>query len=271
MWAARWLLLLLPFAAAAQSSFKQGEFLRIEENGATAELNGKTVRIFHQANGSFLGLMPAAVLEKPGTYPLTIKDAAGKVLRVEQITITDARYPRQNIAATKAMKELTPLPGEMEAVRALQNTVSDKRFWAEPFIVPTGQCMNSRFGVTRYHNGKPTGAYHRGLDLRSPMGTPVRATAAGIVRISKMYRLHGGTIGIDHGQGVTSLYIHMSKLAVPEGTQVRQGDVVGYVGATGFATGPHLHWQISVNGVPVNPDEWLGDAAPEACRVATAH
>src|SRR5258707_14654379 len=132
MWAVRWLLFLLPFAVVAQSSFKQGEFLRIEENGATAELNGKTVRIFRQGKGSFLGLMPAAVLEKPGTYPLTAKDAAGKVLRVEQITISDAHYPRQNIAATKAMKELTPLPGEMEAVRALQNTVSDKRFWAEP-------------------------------------------------------------------------------------------------------------------------------------------
>ncbi len=266
MVAARWLLFLLSFAAFAQSSFQQGEFLRITGEGAAAELKGKTIRIFRQPDGSNLGLMPAAVLDKPGTYPLTIRDATGKVLRIEQVTITDAHYPRQNIAATKAMKELTPLPGEMEAVRALQTTASDKRFWVEPFIAPTGQCMNSRFGVTRYHNGKPTGAYHRGLDLRSPMGTPVKATAAGVVRISKMYRLHGGTIGIDHGQGVTSLYIHMSKLAVNEGAQVGQGDVVGYVGATGFATGPHLHWQVSVNGVPVNPDQWLGDAAPKACH-----
>jgi murein DD-endopeptidase MepM/ murein hydrolase activator NlpD len=265
MQAARWLLFLLAVTVAAQSSFKQGEFLRVTENGATAELNGKTIRIFRQDDGSFLGLMPAAVLEKPGAYPLTMKDAAGKVLRVEQVTLVDAHYPKQNIATTKAMKELTPLPGEMEAVRALQNTVSDKRFWTEPFLVPTEQCRNSQFGVTRYHNGKPTGAYHRGLDLRSPMGTPVKATAGGVIRISKMYRLHGGTIGIDHGQGVTSLYIHMSKLALPEGTQVRQGDVVGYVGATGFATGPHLHWQVSVNGVSVNPAEWLGDAAPKGC------
>lgn len=266
MCSARPLLFLLATVAVAQSSFKQGEFLRIVEPGATAELNGRTIRIFRQQDGGYLGLMPVTVLEKPGTYPLTIKDASGKPLRIEQVTIANAHYLKQNIAATKAMKQLTPLPGEMEAVRALQNTVSEKRFWAEPFVAPTAQCMNSQFGVTRYHNGKPTGGYHRGLDLRSPMGTPVKATAAGIVRISKMYRLHGGTIGIDHGQGVTSLYIHMSKLAVNEGAEVREGDVVGYTGATGFATGPHLHWQISVNGVPVNPDVWLGPAAPKACQ-----
>ena len=72
-----------------------------------------------------------------------------------------------------------------------------------------------------------------------------------------MFRLHGGTIGIDHGQGVVSTYLHMSKLALSEGTVVKKGDVVGYVGATGFATGPHLHWGLYVNGVPVNPSQWI--------------
>ena len=259
-------LLSISFAAAAQITLKQGEVLRITDAGATAELKGKTVPIFRQEGGSYLGLMPATVLDRPGVYPLTIKDSAGNTIRNESVTIVDAHYPRQNIQATKAMKQLTPLPGEMEAVRGLQNTASPARQWTEPFLAPTPECMNSRFGVTRYHNGKATGSYHRGLDLRSPMGTPVKATAAGVVRISKMYRLHGGTIGIDHGQGVTSLYIHMSKLAVTEGTQVKAGDVVGFVGATGFATGPHLHWQISVNGVPVNPAQWLGDYAPKACQ-----
>ncbi len=259
-------LFLAALTVYAQQSVKQGEFLRVTQPGATAELDGKSVPIFRQENGAYLGLMPIAVLDRAGTYPLTIKDPTGKIVHTEPVTIVDAHYPRQNIAATKAMKELTPLPGEMEAVRALQNTASPKRFWAGQFIVPTPQCRNSRFGVTRYHNGKPTGSYHRGLDLRSPMGTPVKATAPGIVRISQMYRLHGGTIGIDHGQGVTSLYLHMSKLAVGEGTQVRQGDIVGFVGATGFATGPHLHWQISVNGVPINPEQWLRSAAPKACQ-----
>ena len=80
-----------------------------------------------------------------------------------------------------------------------------------------------------------------------------------------MFRLHGGTIGIDHGQGVSTLYIHMSKLGVAQGTRVRRGDIVGYVGSTGFSTGPHLHWSVYVHGQPVNPAQWLAKE-PVRCR-----
>jgi murein DD-endopeptidase MepM/ murein hydrolase activator NlpD len=71
-----------------------------------------------------------------------------------------------------------------------------------------------------------------------------------------MFRLHGGTVGLDHGQGVTSSYIHLSKTAVKEGQVVKQGEVIGYVGSTGFSTAPHLHWGLYVHGSPVNPKQW---------------
>jgi murein DD-endopeptidase MepM/ murein hydrolase activator NlpD len=213
--------------------------------------------------------MPVTAITQPGTYEMTLADSHGKVVRKVPVVVQDASYPKQNIVAGKEIMGLTPLPGEMEAVRGLQATVTPQRFWAEPFEHPTDACMNSRFGVTRYRNGKPTGNYHRGLDLRSGMGTPVHATAAGVVRISQMFRLHGGTIGIDHGQGVTSLYLHLSRLGVPEGTSVKRGDIVGYVGSTGFATGPHLHWQVHVNGVPVNPAVFAGKF--EACQPRSAY
>jgi len=246
---------------------KQGELLRITlqnppSSDLTAVLLDHKAAFYKQANGEFLALMPVTAITEPGTYPMVIQDAHGAVFRKSEVVVDDARYPKQNIVAGPALKQLTPLPGEMEAVHGLQQATTPKRFWAEPFEKPTEACMNSRFGVTRLHNGKPTGNYHRGLDLRSGMGTPVHATTAGVVRISQMFRLHGGTVGIDHGQGVTSLYLHLSKLAVPEGTEVKQGDVVGYVGATGFATGPHLHWQVHVNGVPVNPAIFAGQVAP---------
>jgi murein DD-endopeptidase MepM/ murein hydrolase activator NlpD len=237
---------------SAQTEVKQGEVLRIASPGASVELNGKKIRLFQD-----LGLMPIPVTQAPGKYTAFVRDSAGKELQQIPVTVVDAHYPKQNIRAGKAIKELTPLPGEMETVRALNNTVSEKRMWAEPFLTPTPQCMNSLFGVMRYHNGVATGNFHRGVDLRSPMGTPVHAISPGVVRISKMFRLHGGTIGIDHGQGVVSTYLHMSKLALPEGTEVKAGDVVGYVGATGFATGPHLHWGLYVNGVAVNPSQWI--------------
>jgi len=253
--------LALVFAAAitafAQTQVKQGEVLRITDNGATAQLNDKTIRLFPQGPGETLGLMPIPVTQAPGKYTVIIKDARGAKIKDLPIEVVDAHYPRQNIRASKAMKELTPLPGEMETVKALNNTVSEKRMWVEPFRSPTSECMNSLFGVMRYHNGVATGNFHRGVDLRSPMGTPIHATSPGIVRIAKMYRLHGGMVGIDHGQGVISTYLHMSKLAATEGTTVKAGDVIGYVGATGFATGPHLHWAIYVNGLPVNPSQWV--------------
>jgi|ERR1017187_9675817 murein DD-endopeptidase MepM/ murein hydrolase activator NlpD len=87
----------------------------------------------------------------------------------------------------------------------------------------------------------------------------------GIVKIVREWNLHGRTVGIDRGQGLESIYLHMAKLAVAEGATVRKGDVIGYVGSTGRSTGPHLHWSLYANGVPVNPLDWV-QVAP--CSVA---
>jgi murein DD-endopeptidase MepM/ murein hydrolase activator NlpD len=242
----------------------QGDAIRIQLPGTQelkAELNGKTITLFPQSNGSVLGLMPVPVAEKPGAYAIHIRDAGGAEKQQVSIRIEDAHFPKQNIHVGKGTKELKPLPGEMEAVGALRNSVTPARFWNEPFENPTPSCMNSLFGVARYHNGKPTGNYHRGVDLRSPAGTPIHAVTDGVVQIATMFRLHGGTVGLDHGQGLTSIYLHMSRIAVKQGDRVKKGDVIGYVGATGFATGPHLHWQLQANGLPVNPAQFIPNVA----------
>jgi murein DD-endopeptidase MepM/ murein hydrolase activator NlpD len=145
----------------------------------------------------------------------------------------------------------------METMRALNETVTETRRWEETLTAPTPQCVNSPFGVTRLHNGRPTGNYHRGLDQASPAATPIRAAASGQVKVAKMFVMHGGTVGIDHGQGLTSHYLHMSRVIATEGQQVKQGDVIGEVGSTGFATGPHLHWGLYLFGVPVNARLWV--------------
>ncbi|MFN7923847.1 MAG: M23 family metallopeptidase [Bryobacteraceae bacterium] len=242
---------------------KQGEVLRVHaQPGAetTATFRGRTVKLFPQDSGELLGLVPVPVLTPPGDYPMTI--ASGDAKTEHMVRVVDARYRVQNIHATASMKSLAPLPGEMETMKALQTMATDKRHWPDTFAAPTPQCESSPFGVKRLHNGKATGNFHRGVDLASPLGTEVRATAAGTVRVAKMFRLHGGTIGIDHGQGVTSYYIHLSQLLRQEGEFVQQGDVVAKVGATGFATGPHLHWGVYVNGETVNPAQWGVRAAP---------
>ncbi|MBV8831783.1 MAG: M23 family metallopeptidase [Acidobacteriaceae bacterium] len=91
---------------------------------------------------------------------------------------------------------------------------------------------------------------------------PIHAVAPGVVRIARDFRLRGGTVAIDHGQGVESIYVHMSKTAAREGEQVSAGDVIGYVGATGRANGPHLHWTLYVHGVAADPAQWVKVPAP---------
>jgi murein DD-endopeptidase MepM/ murein hydrolase activator NlpD len=85
----------------------------------------------------------------------------------------------------------------------------------------------------------------------------VRAIAGGVVRLVREFNIHGNTVGIDHGQGLSSIYLHLSKFAVAEGDAVTKGEVIGYIGSTGRSTGPHLHWSLYANGVPVNPARWV--------------
>lgn len=257
----------------ASDKVAQGNTLRIRVYAAGVQDSGRNwsatlaerkIALYADEPGTLIGLMPVAATQQPGEFALEIFDAAGKSVHRRRVEVEDAKFRIQNIQATKAMKALTPSPGEMEAIRGLQALVSHRRWWVEPLVRPTPHCVNSPFGVQRYHNGVATGNYHRGVDHRSPAGTPVRATAAGIVQISRMFRLHGGTVGIDHGQGVSSVYVHLRDTLVTEGASVAKGDLLGHVGATGFATGPHLHWGLYVNGLPVNPLQWIPELSP--CR-----
>lgn len=260
--------LILSIQVEHAGTVRQGEALRVEVSGveaASAKFRDKNVPLFPEKEGKLRGLMPVKVLEAPGAYPIEILSADGEVVHTSDVIVTDAGYAIQDIRATKRMKSLTASPQEREAIAAFRNTVSPRRFWREPFLKPTPHCQNSPFGVQRHHNGQPSGNFHSGIDLRSPMGTPVKAAADGVVKISKMFRLHGGTIGIDHGQGIGTLYIHLSALQVPQGRRVRRGEVVGLVGSTGFSTGPHLHWAVYVHGLPVNPAQWLA-SDPKRCE-----
>lgn len=90
----------------------------------------------------------------------------------------------------------------------------------------------------------------------------------GIVTVVREWSLHCRKVGIDHGQGLESIYLHMSKLAVAEGAMVKKADAIGYVGSTGRSTGPHLHWSLYANGVPVNPMDWVQVASCSAAKKA---
>jgi murein DD-endopeptidase MepM/ murein hydrolase activator NlpD len=124
--------------------------------------------------------------------------------------------------------------------------------------VPISQAdITSYFGEQRSYNGGPPAGHHGGTDIGVPAGTPVHATNDGTVVLAQLTYVRGNFVIIDHGGGVFTGYGHMQSLAVTAGQTVKQGDILGYVGQTGLATGPHLHWEMSVGGQLVDALRWL--------------
>jgi murein DD-endopeptidase MepM/ murein hydrolase activator NlpD len=232
-------------------------------------MKDRTIRLFPQADGASFGLMPVPVDQRPGDYKVELLDKGGAAVETASIQVVGAHFRKQNVVIEQSLAELKPSPGETEAVTAFRNAVSEVRYWSEPFALPVRGCITSPFGVQRYMNGQPTGNFHGGLDQRSPAGTPVHAVDGGVVKIAREWNLHGRTVGIDHGQGLESIYLHMSKLAATEGARVKKGEVVGYVGSTGRSTAPHLHWSLYVNRVSVNPLDWVQVAPCSSAKKAT--
>lgn len=267
-------ILLLSFVAAASSAggqqctvkpaaipLGQTVRLRCDVPATTARLNahssGRTVRLFKQASGDWEGLMPVAVADSPGTYPIEFLAADGSTLASANLTIRKTVFPSQNVVLAPQIEALHSTSEEMQTLTTFRDAVSDVKYWDDPLLAPLPGCVISPFGVARLHNGKPTGEFHGGIDQRAAAGTPIHAAAAGVVKIVQPFNVLGGTVAIDHGQGLETMYLHMSKLNVAAGARVKKGEVIGYAGATGRANGPHLHWVVYVDGVPQNPQQWV--------------
>jgi len=176
----------------------------------------------------------------------------------ESIAVTARDWPLEHVDGVPP-KTVNPPPAIAERIRREQASVSaartrddDRADFAAPFIWPVTGRISGRFGSGRVYNGQP-GAGHSGMDIAVPTGTPVKAPAAGVVTFADDLYLTGGTILLDHGHGVSSNFLHLSRMDVKVGDRVAQGEVVGAVGATGRATGPHLHWGMSWFDVRVDP------------------
>lgn len=168
----------------------------------------------------------------------------------------------EDIARDRELKEQALDEWEEESrqiaamLRAMEQTARGQARLARPFrggfLRPVNGPIVSGFGM-RFHPILKVNRMHTGVDIAAPHGTPIKAAADGEVVFAGYRRGYGNTIIIDHGGGVATLYAHCSALAVGEGATVKQGQVIGYVGATGLATGPHLHFEVRRNGEPVNP------------------
>jgi len=178
---------------------------------------------------------------------------------IERIAVIPRDWPVQRVDGVPP-KTADPPPAIAERIAREQAQVTaararndDRADFAQRFIWPVQGRISGRFGNQRVYNGKP-GSAHSGMDIAAPTGTPVKAPAAGVVTFAgpDLY-LTGGTLLLDHGFGISSNFLHLSRIDVKVGDRVEQGQVVGAVGATGRATGPHLHWGMNWFDVRIDP------------------
>lgn len=195
---------------------------------------------------------------KAGTYPVTVTLLDGRTLTAS-ITV-DARekieaplgIPEKLGGNTPASqtKLVNSLAAENASLVGLRTGL--KSFWAEAFRLPVAQ----PFVTDEYGYSRKTGAYsiaHKGTDFRAAVGTPVTAINRGVVRVAKNFRAYGKTVVVDHGLGLMSFYMHLSKIRVNVGELVKPGQRVGLSGQTGYATSPHLHFTLRIRNSSVDP------------------
>ena len=172
--------------------------------------------------------------------------------------IEDKSYTEQHI--TLENKALVNPPAETMArireegsrQRALYARYEPQSNLQEGFTKPLEGITTSLYGHRRFFNGEPRSP-HSGLDIAAAEGTPIIAAGTATVTLADDLYFNGNTVFLDHGMGLITMYCHMSELKVAEGDKVSMGDTIGLVGATGRATGPHLHWSVSLNGYRVDP------------------
>lgn len=151
---------------------------------------------------------------------------------------------------------------EIALLRRLTSQFNPEKSWVNSLSLPAAAPMNSVFGTRRSYNGSPFNRFHRGVDFAGATGTSVLAAADGTVALAEALNIRGNTTIIDHGWGLYTLYAHQSALHVSPGDSVAVGQVIGAVGATGRSTGPHLHWEVWLNGVNVDPMQWVQETFP---------
>jgi murein DD-endopeptidase MepM/ murein hydrolase activator NlpD len=235
--------------------------IQVDGNGGETpqvSLQQKNYPAFPIGNGRFRALLPTTPLEKPGARLLQVA-GDGEVQKLS-VQVRNRDFPTQSIWLPPG-KDSEGTDAEFDRVDAFKALVTPEKFWDGKLLRPNSGEITTIYGVRRYYNGVfAQDYYHRGVDYAGAHGSPVVAPAAGRVslvgRESQGFKIHGNVVGIDHGQGVASILMHLSRIDVKEGDVVKAGQVIGALGSTGASTGPHLHWGLYVHGQSVDPVPW---------------
>ena len=198
---------------------------------------------------------------KIGIHQVKVKTVNGKSF-YREFSVAAKDYATQHITL-KNKRMVNPYAKDLERIRKEKKIIIKAlSTWSEnpevqtQFILPVDGQLGSPFGLRRYFNGEPRRP-HSGLDIAAPEGTLIRSPADGVVVNTGDYFFNGNSVFVDHGQGLVTMFCHLSDINVQTGTIVKQGDVLGKVGMTGRVTGPHLHWSVSLNNTRVEPKLFL--------------
>ena len=225
----------------------------------TVTVGEKTYPAFEISPRKYRSFVPTTPLEKAGVRTIKIsEDGQEQNLSVK---VRDRKFPVQRITLPPGKAGVNATEYELKRVAELKALQTPEKYWRGAFLTPNAGRTSTRYGVRRYYNGEfAKDYYHRGQDYAGAAGSTVITPAAGRValvgKVSQGFRVHGNVVGIDHGQGVISIFMHLSRIDVKEGDFVQAGQKIGAVGSTGASTGPHLHWGLYVNGQSVDPLPW---------------
>jgi len=224
---------------------------------------------FDPKSQSWYGIAGASLETLPGGYALslegvTLKDA--KVFFARKIAIARAHYPTISVRVPTRFTE--PNQQQLQQIKQDQalkqerfSRLSPQQEWSGPFLPPVKASVSDVFGTRRVFNGRIQ-SMHQGLDYAVSSGTQVMALNRGTVILARPLYFEGNCVVLDHGQGLMTMYLHLSEFKVKEGEQVDRGQAIGLSGGTGRATGPHLHVAVRWQGVYLNPATLLSLSLP---------
>ena len=261
----------VPTAQGADGRYtgKQGEIIvvkvPVDDSAAQAQgkFLGRSISFFPDTRleepRGFVGLLGIDLQDEPGTHELIVELKTAEQSRIFRynVSIVKEKFHVEHLTLPKDKvdldeKSLVRWKAEQEQVKTALATESQSKLWQPGFVEPVSGKRTGIFGSVRIMNGQPRNP-HNGEDIGAPLGTAVVATNDGVVRLTVDHIFSGKGLFLDHGLGFYSMYFHLSEVLVKDGDHVKAGQIVGKVGATGRATGPHLHWGVKLNGARVNP------------------
>lgn len=224
---------------------------------------GRTVAVGSENNNTLHTILVGVpIFTEAAIYPLTLSVAGsnGTVSVDANIQIVGGAYGSEYINLLSDRNELLNQnveTAELELITGIMQNTSATRYFSGPMSLPAAAAMTSPFGTRRSYNGGGFDRFHAGADFAGGPGSPVLAPAPGVVVMADTLNVRGNSTIIDHGWGIFTSYSHQTEIYVRPGEMVQTGQVIGTVGSTGRVTGAHLHWELWVNGVPVDPMQWV--------------